>query len=198
MDTLGEEIAENIEWSSPRLLCIAGDFNRYDEHAVQVIDRNIELIRYRKFGDDLLLLELVNATSTEQQGKKEIKKSSTPSDYKTISDEFKELEGDLLDRFEALKSFLLALGDDIQMKFLKYYIAFKRIKNFACVEFYPTKNKIVVFVKVDPKSVELEKGFTRDVTNIGHYGTGELEISITSDENLEKAKELLAKSYDVS
>ncbi|WLS05267.1 hypothetical protein [Shinella oryzae] len=47
-------------WTVPRLICIAGDFTRYDEHAFKQIARNIELIRYRRFGDDLLMLELVH------------------------------------------------------------------------------------------------------------------------------------------
>lgn len=42
--TLGKEYADKIEWSIPRLLCIAGDFTKYDEHAVKQINRNIELI----------------------------------------------------------------------------------------------------------------------------------------------------------
>ena len=49
------------------LLCIAADFTRYDEHAVAQINRNIELIRYKLFGTDLLLLELVNATADEDE-----------------------------------------------------------------------------------------------------------------------------------
>ena len=60
---LGQETADGIEWSSPRLLCIAGDFTKYDEHAVQQINRNIELIRYKRYGDSLLLFQLVNATT---------------------------------------------------------------------------------------------------------------------------------------
>lgn len=36
-----------------------------------------------------------------------------------------------------------------------------------------------VFVKVDPDTVRLEPGFTLDVRNIGHFGTGDLEIVIT-------------------
>src|SRR5213082_1739103 len=39
---LGSQDADAIEWSSPRLLCIAGDFTKYDVHAVQQINRNIE------------------------------------------------------------------------------------------------------------------------------------------------------------
>ena len=44
MKHLGKSVAEAIEWSNPRLLCIAGDFTRYDRYAVEQINRNIEPI----------------------------------------------------------------------------------------------------------------------------------------------------------
>src|SRR2546421_1434315 len=64
---LGKEVADSIDWSAPRLLCIASDFTRYDEYAVQQINRNIELIRYRRYGNELILFELVNATTAQVQ-----------------------------------------------------------------------------------------------------------------------------------
>src|SRR5690606_32491531 len=48
---------------SPRLICIAADFTKYDTHAVKQMGRNIELVRYRRFGNDLLLLEVLAAVS---------------------------------------------------------------------------------------------------------------------------------------
>lgn len=63
MEKLGRDVAEAIDWAGTRLLCIAADFTRYDQHAVQQIPRNVELLRYKLFADDLLLLELVNAVS---------------------------------------------------------------------------------------------------------------------------------------
>lgn len=66
MEKIGKNEAENIEWGGTRLICIASDFNKYDEHAVQQINRNIELMRYRYFGSELLLLELVNAQTANQ------------------------------------------------------------------------------------------------------------------------------------
>ena len=78
----------------------------------------------------------------------------------------------------------------------EFYFAFKRIKNFACVEVRPQKQELLVFVKVDPRKIKLEKGFTRNVRNIGHFGTGDLEITIKSNEDFEKAKPLLLKSYE--
>ncbi len=192
MDRLGPKAAENIDWSAPRLLCVAGGFSRYDEHAVQQMDRNIELIRYRRFGDDLLLLELVNATSAEP-GSGGV---TPPTTSKTMADTIAELEGPLQDLYEELKAHLLALGDDVQEKVLKYYVAYKRLKNFACVEVHPGKGCLTVFVKVDPESVSLEPGFTRDVREIGHFGTGDLEIIIRSREDLQKAKDFIVASYE--
>ena len=84
------------------------------------------------------------------------------------------------------------------MKPLKNYYAFKRNKNFACVEVHPQTRRLLAYIKVDPNSVQLEKGFTRDVRNIGHFGTGDLEITIRSDEDFKRAQEYLIKSYEAS
>ena len=198
MEKFGKETAEEIDWSAPRLLCIAGDFTRYDEHAVQQMNRDIELIRYRKFGDGLLLFELVNATTAQEPVGKGGRSVTSTSAYKTISDTLADLHGPLRDLFEEIRAFLLALGDDVQAKVLKYYIAFKRIKNFASLEIHPAKGCLTVFVKLDPDKIFLESGFTRDVRKVGHYGTGDLEITIHSREDLEKAKTLFIKSYEIS
>ena len=104
----------------------------------------------------------------------------------------------LQDLFLQVRAFLLALGDDVQVKELQLYIAFKRIKNFACLEIHPTAAKVVVFVKVDPDSVVLEQGFTRDVRQINHWGTGDLEITIRNPNDLAKAQPLLVRSYEGS
>ena len=62
MEIIDAKVANDIEWGDPRLICIAGDFTKYDVHAIQQINRNIELLRYQKYEDDLLLLDLVSAT----------------------------------------------------------------------------------------------------------------------------------------
>jgi len=204
LEKLGKKDADSVDWSAPRLLCIAGDFNRYDDHAVKQIQRNIELIRYRRFGSELLMLDRVAATSMKgapvitaiEQASESA--TATPGKYKTISAVIEELDAAMLDRFEALRAYIMALGDDVQQTTLLFYIAFKRIKNFACIEVRPTAGKILVFVKVDPASVQLESGFTRDVSEVGHFGTGDLEITLTKPEDLERVMPLIKRSYDDS
>ncbi len=195
MEQLGQAVADDIDWSAPRLLCIAGGFTKYDEHAVKQMGRNIELIRYKRFGDDLLLLELTSGASAQSAA---AAPSAVSGTTKTISQTLAGLDGPLLDLYEGLSAFLLALGDDVQQKTLKLYVAYKRIKNFACVEIFVSKNTLKVYTKVDPDSVELREGFTRDVRKIGHFGTGDLEITLSSREDLEAAKVLLQKSYALS
>jgi len=192
MKVHGKADSERIEWGSPRLLCIAGDFTKYDEHAVKQMNRNIELIRYQKYGEDLLLLDLVTAQSGPPPG------GGNDGHWKTFSEHLAQSSKELKDRFENLKSMAQAMGDDVQVKTLKYHAAFRRIKNFARIQVNPNAGVIKLRLKVDPKSVRLEKGFARDVTKIGPIGMGNLEVTIRNDEDLKRVQPLMLKSYEAS
>jgi|GEM_PF-34317 len=195
---LGRDAAAAIDWSAPRLVCIAGDFTKYDKHAVRQINRTIDLIRYRHFGDDLLLIELVHSTTAgalpELHDKPKVVASGAPT--KDVEDALAATSPELRDLFHALQAFLLALGDDVSMKRLKLYYAFRRLKNFACVEIQ--KGKLLIHARLDPDAVKLEEGFTRDMRGVGHYGTGDLQMTLTCRQDFERAKELLVRAYEGS
>lgn len=198
LKSLGQEAADAIEWSSPRLLCIAGNFTKYDGHAVQQINRNIELIKYVRYGDEFLLLDRVNsvqATSSPDRASAD-RKPDTPR--RTVADHIKEASAELTDLFEQLKATCMGFGDDVEMKILKQYVAFRRLKNFASANVRATSGQIVLYVKVNPDQIELEEGFTRDVRSIGIWGTGDLEILIRNQHDLERALPYLQMSYEAS
>lgn len=206
LQRFGMEEAQKVDWSGPRLICIAGDFTKYDEHAVRQMDRNIDLIRYRKFEGDLLLLEQLTAatartsSSAASTAGASASAGSAPaggakSKSKTVTMQIESAPGVLRDRYEAFASHLTALGDDVTVKVTDTYVAFRRIKNFACAELRNQLGKILVYVKLDPDTVDLQLGFTRDVRKIGHFGTGDLEITIASEADLEKAKPLFDRAY---
>jgi hypothetical protein len=58
-ERLGEEAAGSVDWSNPRLVCIAGNFTSHDTNALEEIGRRIDLVSYRDFGGGLLALQLV-------------------------------------------------------------------------------------------------------------------------------------------
>ena len=58
--------------------------------------------------------------------------------------------------------------------------------------------KLLVFVKLNPDKIELKKGFCRDVRNIGHFGTGDVEITLASPAGLENAKPSQLEEIEIS
>lgn len=194
LEKFGKSTADAIDWFAPRLICIAADFTKYDSHAVQQMDRNIELIRYRQFGKDLLLLELVNAVAAEvPSGKKSRTLKGTGTD-KSVSSWLADLSPAMREVFESLEGYLTSLGDDVQRKDLKLYIAFKRLRNFVTVCFQ--KNNLLLYLHIDPDHLDLEEGLMRDVRKIGHWGTGDVEVTLKGISDLDKAKPLLLKAYE--
>jgi predicted transport protein len=194
LERFGKTSAAAIDWAAPRLICIAADFTKYDSHAVQQMDRNIELIRYRQFGKELLLLELVNAVAAETPTDKKSKAGKNTGTDKTVTAWLSEMTPAIRTMFDSLETYLTSLGDDVQRKDLKLYIAFKRLRNFATVVFQ--KNNLLLFLHMDPDQLSLVEGFTRDVRKIGHWGTGELEVTIKDLSDLTKAKPLILQAYE--
>ena len=203
MEQLGKEIADEINWSGTRLLCIASDFTRYDQYAVQQIPRNIELLRYKFFDNDLLLLELVNAQSVDDVTVMKPSEAKATSGMpgmpkqqgkdKTFEEQLAGALPEIKATYSELATAVMALGDDVTKRELKLYTAFRRLKNFICVVMYP--NKLLLMVKLDPSTVAMEEGFSRDVSKIGHWGTGDLELTVRTPLDLKKAMPLLERCY---
>jgi predicted transport protein len=194
MEKLGKDATTKIDWSAPRLICIAADFTKYDAHAVQQMNRNIELIRYRKFGTELLLLELINAVSEKPNVAKPGAKGAKVTGDKPVARAFAEMTPQQRDLFASLEGYITSLGDDVQRKDLKLYIVYKRMRNFACVIIQ--RGKFTLEVSLNPDHVDLVEGFTRDMRRIGHWGTGDLEITLRAMADLERAKPLLRRAYE--
>jgi len=201
MKKYGQLVSDTIDWSQPRLVCIAGDFTKYDAHAVQQMNREIQLIRYRLFEDDLLLFELVNSTSAGQSNKISAKTAKvlagtklTKTGDKSYVEWIADLSPELMQVLSSLEEYIFSLGDDIEKKELKLYCAFKRIKNFVTVVLQ--KNKLLLFLHLNPSTYSQLPDNARDARQIGHWGTGDLEFTISTFGDLEKAKSFIVDAYD--
>ncbi len=60
-DRLGAGAPDVINWTAPRLICVAPRFSRYDLPAAKQYKHRIELIRYQWYGRDLLMLESISS-----------------------------------------------------------------------------------------------------------------------------------------
>ncbi|GGI55158.1 DUF5655 domain-containing protein [Oxalicibacterium solurbis] len=208
MDRLGKMAADAIDWSAPRLVCIAADFTKYDGHAVQQINRNIELIRYRRFGEELLLFELANTSSdpfAKAHGNKATKlikdvgnsssvQAKPVGPDKSYAEILPTLSEPLKEVLASLENYMLSLGDDVQRKELRLYVAFKRLKNFATVVLQ--KNRLMLYLHLDPASVVQSLSNARDVAQLGHWGTGDTEVPLASMEDFDAVKPFIVAAYE--
>ncbi|MFF3125901.1 transporter [Streptomyces sp. NPDC057908] len=186
-DRLGATSASQVLWTAPRLVCIAGDFTRYDVHAVREHRRSIDLVRYRLFGDDLLGLETVASVSGGTPvARRARRQAAGPVAVGGQS-------ASLVELAYAVDEVLLGLGGVNRVQ-RKQYRAYQRLRNFACL-CAPQRSKLLVYLKVDPKDVDLVPGFTRDVTGLGHHGTGDLEVQLRTPRDVERAQDLFRASY---
>jgi predicted transport protein len=197
-----------IDWSHPRLILIAESFSDYDKYAVNRIGANVELWTYRLYGEDLLFLEPLFVTETKSS--KSETKVVVPLIQKTVEEELEpkpelpaytvedHLAGKplaVVEMFEALRERIFALseGDTITEKANKMYIGYKHGKNFTEVRL---QSKLLQ-IWLDIKAVELEDPYqlARDVENIGHYGTGDVEVRLLDIKDLDKVMALVEQSY---
>lgn len=195
IEKLGLKAAETIDWTMPRVICVAGDFTKYDESAIKQMNRNISLIRYKKFGDDLLMFEQINENiAAVIEDNTAVISTKSKNLGKSFADHKKEAPSAILNIYEDIRNFVLSLGDDITENQLKFYVAFKKIKNIVCVEIF--NNKLILHLKLNVTTVDYEEGFTRDTSGIGHYATGDVEVTIKNRTDYEKAKILIERAYN--
>ena len=193
MEELGMEKAEQIDWSMPCVICIASDFTKFDEHAVNQMQRNIKLVKYRKYGDALIAFEFLNAPQVQpflEEPAASAKKSKGDKSFKQRLEETSEAFKNL---YLSIHDYILSLGDDIAENQLKLYVAFKKVKNIACVEVY--QSYILIHLRLNPDTVDLKPGKIEDVREKGHWGTGDLRLIIKNGEDFESVKPLLDRAY---
>lgn len=191
MNQLGADAAEELDWANPRLICVANGFTRYDEHAVQQMNRSIELYRYQDYEGDLLALELVSSVG----GTPSSETAVGPAAPKTVSQYLEQSSAALKDLMHQLDAFATALGDDVTKRTLKHYFAYRRIKNFLCVQARPQNNELVLYIKAGPETVVFEPGFSKDLTEVDHHFPGDIELRVHDHGTLAKAQPLIQLSY---
>lgn len=189
------KIDGKINWNTPRLLCIAANFADSDKSVINQVGYRIERIRYQRFEDDLLLLEFLD-TSAKKIYSKSRKVKENNNKRKASANIAMSTKTEAL--YNNLRQFMESLGDDVQEHHLQHYFAFKRLRSFACVIFRSKKNMMLIYLNLDPKKINISEKFIRDVKNINHNGQGDVEITISSNADIERAKKYIKMAYNQS
>ena len=122
-------------------------------------------------------------------------KSESPYDETHhISDKPKEA----IELYRAVDRLCLSLeSGSIAKRYLAKHIAYDRSKRAFC-SIHIQKNGLRVWLQLKYSRVVNPPAFARDVSNVGHWGTGDFELAISSLPQLEQAAPLIRDSFEAS
>ncbi len=188
---------DDVDWSQSKVIFIAPSFTTYQKEAINFKDLPIELWEIRRYSN-----QTVNFNQIKTSGAKEtiktisrqneaIDKVSREIKVYTEDEHLKNASEATIELYNTVKSAILNL-DELEVKPKKKYIAF--VSGSNVVDIHVQKNKLKMWINLSYGELDDPKGMGRDVSSIGHWGNGDYEIIIDSDEQLEYLMSLVKQS----
>lgn len=104
------------------------------------------------------------------------------------------LKGDMLGLYNALRKRILNIDSSVREEFKKLYIAFKSSTNF--VDVVPQKSALRLSLNIDFDQIVDPHGLCKDVSGLGRWGNGDVEVRLSSLGELDKVMELIQQAFD--
>lgn len=96
--------------------------------------------------------------------------------------------------FEALDKRIMNLSPAVKKEYKKLYVAYKLDTNFADIVIQKQRLRISINMKfseiIDPN------GICRDITGLGRWGNGDVELFMESKDELDQVMEIVKQSFD--
>ncbi len=193
-------IETDIDWASPRVICVAESYNKFDLDTADLLPIKIELLKYRVYENDVLLVEpeiqqKIRISTSKVFDKKETNSIKERKQY-IVEDHLKTASKEIKDVFAIMKEKIVALDESIIEEPKAKYIAYKLATNF--VDVVILKDSLKLFFNVPSGKLDDPHNLARDLAKpkrIGHWGNGDYEAKLANKEDIEKIMELIRQSY---
>ena len=97
--------------------------------------------------------------------------------------------------FEALDKRILNLSPQVKREYKKLYVAYKLDTNF--VDIVPQKKGLRISVNMKFSEVYDPKGICKDITNLGRWGNGDVEVSMRDISEIDQVMEIIEQSFNI-
>ena len=98
------------------------------------------------------------------------------------------------DLFESLRKDVLALDPCVSEEFLKLYVAYKAETNF--VDIVPQKSLLRLSLNMQFHELHDPRVLAKDVTNLGRWGNGDVEVGLSKPEELAYVMGLVRQAFE--
>ena len=112
----------------------------------------------------------------------------------TIADHPHLASGAMQGLFESLRKGIIALDPCVSEEFLKLYVAYKAETNF--VDVVPQAKRLLLVLNLGIENIEDPKKLCRDISNIGRWGNGDVEVGLSNIDDLPYVMGLIRQSFD--
>ncbi|MDH6300916.1 DUF5655 domain-containing protein [Polynucleobacter sphagniphilus] len=194
-ERLGKAIKrDDIDWDQSRVAFVSTSFNDNQIQTADFRDFAIDLWEVQRYSNNTLSVNKIKKSKTAES----IKAISKQNPDVKILDQIKVYtEDDLLvagsdetrELYDKFKDGILNLADDIQIIANKQYIAFRKARNIVCMNIQ--KKQIRMWIGAKAGTLDDAKGIAIDVSNTRHWGTGDYEVNVNSDKDLEYIMSLI-------
>ena len=121
-------------------------------------------------------------------------RAEKPAGY-SIADHLHVAEGGTMQvLFEQLRKEILALDPCVSEEILKLYIAYKAETNF--VDIVPQKSRLRISLNMHFHELSDPRGIARDVTNLGRWGNGDVEIGLDRSDDIPYVMGLVRQAFE--
>ena len=117
-----------------------------------------------------------------------------PTHIYSIDDHPHLLSGVAKELYEAFRKEVMALDPCVIEEFWKYYVAYKAETNF--VDVVPQTKRLRLSLNMEFHELQDPKGLARDITNIGRWGNGDVEVGLSSIDELPYIMGLVRQSFE--
>ncbi|MGM5629465.1 DUF262 and DUF1524 domain-containing protein [Apibacter raozihei] len=104
------------------------------------------------------------------------------------------LNGDMLNLYNELRKRILNIDPTVKEEYKKLYIAYKAYTNF--VDIVPQKSRLRLSLNLPFDEIKDPKELCKDVSSLGRWGNGDVEVGISSHEELNDIMELIQQAFD--
>ena len=180
-----------IDWSQSKIIFVSSAFTDYQKQSTNFKDLAIELWEIRRFENDLVSINPIKKSKSAPSIKKvQQSKDSTlakvTKELVVYDEDFhlKDRSDDILELYESFKNAILILSPDLEISPKKFYLAFKQNKN-NIVSIRLQNKSLKIWINAKKGNLDDPKKLTKDVSNVGHWATGDYELTVSDTKNLE-------------
>ena len=190
---------DDVDWSQSKVIFISPSFTTFQLEAINFKDLPIELWEVKRYANNAVRFDQHKPTSVTATIKTVSKKSvvveTISREVRTYTEEMhlKIAEREVAELYNRFKELVLAISPEISVKPMKQYIAFRSKTNISDV--VVLKKSLKIFFNLPAGKLDDAKNIVRDVSEVGHWGNGDYQIQIKSDDDLEYMISLVRQSY---